>query len=1601
MKNYIKSIIVVAALILCSTMAQAGKVTVITQVEGQTSTAGGTATVDKSSDVNGGETITITVTPSQGYYLNPADITVIKTINGSQAQARGLGFSEPLKVTHATGSDVTGTATYTFVMPETGVDGVSYDAEVTVNFSQLISITNATVTATGTFTYTGAAIVPETITVKLGETTLTVTTDYSLGFSDNINAGDATITATGKGKYTGTATGKFTINKANPVLTFSPTTASITFGNEAAFTKPTLTTTPEGLSVTYESKDTDKATVNATTGDITPVAAGENIEIKANFEGNDNYNSTSASYTLTVVKGTATVSKAPTAKELTYTGTAQALINAGEAVNGQMQYKMGADGTYSTDIPTGTGAKEYTVYYKVVATNANQYNDSEEASVTVTIGKADPVLTFDKATASITFGNESAFTKPTLTTTPAGLIVTYESKSTDKATVNATTGDITPVAAGENIEIKANFEGNDNYNSTSASYTLTVVKGTATVSKAPTAKELTYTGTAQALVNAGEAVNGQMQYKVGADGTYSMKITTGTDAKEYTVYYKAVATNANQYNDSEEASVTVTIGKADPVLTFDKATASITFGNESAFTKPTLTTTPAGLIVTYESKSTDKATVNATTGDITPVAAGENIEIKANFEGNDNYNSTSASYTLTVVKGTATVSKAPTAKELTYTGTAQALVNAGEAVNGQMQYKVGADGTYSTDIPTGTDAKEYTVYYKVVVTNANQYNDSEEASIPVTISKAAGTISFAEGSIEKIYGNDAFTNKLTIMGDGTVTYASSDETVAKVNATSGEVTITGTGKATITATVADGTNYTYETKTTEYALTVATNQMEVTAVGYTGIYDGEAHDITVTAPNDALVLYGITKEECDRLSSPDFIDAGNYTVYYKVTKANYATVTGSATVTISKATGSICYATASVNKTFGDEAFTNELTIAGDGTVSYASSDKDVATVDASTGEVTIAGAGSTTITATVADGTNYTYETTEATYTLTVEAQPEPEPDDMEVTAEGFTCTYDGEAHGITVNAPEGATITYSTDGTTYNLNASPTYTDAGTYTIYYQVTKDNYTTVTGSETVAISKAAGSISYDTASVNKTLGETAFTNELTITGDGTVSYTSSNEDVATVNATTGEVTIASVGSTTITATIADGTNYTYENTTASYNLTVNRAQAEGYSLWVGDIQVTGDNEEHILGEGNLTFIYNDETKTLLITNNEDESIVIESRMPLLNVYLNGDYENKLKAIYYNNMGEANNKGSLYITCYDNTRLPSNVTIKNDPGKSVIYGFDKVEYNTDAKLSIYKPEKTKYSYTGGQMMKTVTNDDGMRTTSVADEITITQLLTPIDKTVSFDVRNMQVMDKDGNPLYNEDSSPTIVNTDNAIVSDVLITLSNNNGTTFNGFSDATEDGDNRSGLVIETEDMTDAFVLNVAANVLNDVYMPGDNDFANSGYIGLTILLPAGYGNIQTDLNADPDYDFHILIAETMASRPNILGKGNVLTPFRVTKTTYCYIYLVKNKYAARTRMGKREKVHGKVYSVGVKVQEAKGHNPPSEASDGILPEKDDPELNNDDTDGIRDIIYTDKDRVGNDRWYNLNGQQIDEPTKKGLYIRNRKKIVVK
>ena len=225
-------------------------------------------------------------------------------------------------------------------------------------------------------------------------------------------------------------------------------------------------------------------------------------------------------------------------------------------------------------------------------------------------------------------------------------------------------------------------------------------------------------------------------------------------------------------------------------------------------------------------------------------------------------------------------------------------------------------------------------------------------------------------------------------------------------------------------------------------------------------------------------------------------------------------------------------------------------------TVTWKSSNEKVANVDQE-GNVTAVGAGTATITATSLHNPS---KKAECKVTV-VDAVVPDEPKTMTVTATDYSGTYDKQAHGISLNVTEpasGYTINYRTtpDGN-YNLTTNPTFTDAGTYTVYYQVTSDGYNTATGSAKVVINKANAEIKFDKASLTITYGDTAPTNTLSNSGDGTVTYSSSNKAVAEVDS-SGKVTIKGAGKATIKATVSNATNYTYgDKTEASYSLTVN------------------------------------------------------------------------------------------------------------------------------------------------------------------------------------------------------------------------------------------------------------------------------------------------------------------------------------------------------------------------------------------------------------------------------------------------------------
>lgn len=133
----------------------------------------------------------------------------------------------------------------------------------------------------------------------------------------------------------------------------------------------------------------------------------------------------------------------PTAQEnLTYTGQEQALITAGSVTDyGTMQYSLTENGTYSQDIPTGTDAGAYTVWYRVIGDE--NHNDTAPVSVAVSIGKK-----------PLTITGVTAASKPYDGTTNAGITsVTFDGVNLNRGTDYTVTASFDDASAGNGKNI--------------------------------------------------------------------------------------------------------------------------------------------------------------------------------------------------------------------------------------------------------------------------------------------------------------------------------------------------------------------------------------------------------------------------------------------------------------------------------------------------------------------------------------------------------------------------------------------------------------------------------------------------------------------------------------------------------------------------------------------------------------------------------------------------------------------------------------------------------------------------------------------------------------------------------------------------------------------------------------------------------------------------------------------------------------------------------------------------------------------------------------------------------------------------------------------
>ena len=380
----------------------------------------------------------------------------------------------------------------------------------------------------------------------------------------------------------------------------------------------------------------------------------------------DGYKKMSQDIAVTVQKAniSASLITPPIAQEnLTYTGQKQALITAGSVTGyGTMQYSLTENGTYSQDIPTGTDAGTYTVWYRVIG-DAN-HNDTAPASVAVHIGQKPLPLT-----------GVTAVSKPYDGTTNAGITsVTFDGVTLNRGTdyTVAASFDDASVGNGKNVTATVTLMGQTakNYALEQSSFTTTgnitkahggSLKTVELEQKYTDTSEHTYTPdwlglpdgqtwsySSEYSVNTGSNVTLTKQ-DFAADGSLlTYAISGGKAGDKITIILKA---SCNNYEDFT-ITLTITLTEKD-----NQQALRITGGTTVVYGQTLQLGTSGGNgngAVTYAvTNGTGEATIDAT-GKLTPVKVGK-VKVSATKAGDASYNSiTSAEVEITITRATPT-----------------------------------------------------------------------------------------------------------------------------------------------------------------------------------------------------------------------------------------------------------------------------------------------------------------------------------------------------------------------------------------------------------------------------------------------------------------------------------------------------------------------------------------------------------------------------------------------------------------------------------------------------------------------------------------------------------------------------------------------------------------------------------------------------------------------------------------------------------------------------------------------------------------------------------------------------------------------------------
>ena len=660
--------------------------------------AGGKAEVNNS--LNGGTiatavdglTVTLTVTPADGYYVTKKDITLAKTYMPVAAPRRTIPVADLLELTGEDPDDLSLPRTYTAQLP-----GWEYSVYVDATFTQRQTITSTMVTlSASSFVYNGSDQKP-TVNVK----GLKEGKDYLLDFAGTSwsDVGTYSLTVTGRSTWKGVISRTYTITKAPSVVTVAPQPQSLIYSGSAQH----LVAAGEAVGGTLM-YSLDGTTYQAAIP--TGVAAGS-YTIYYKVQGDSNHTDTEVKSVTATITKKAIIISGIAAQNKVYDGTTAATLVYDAVVFGGMAegdaLTVTAIGTFS-DANAGSGKVVTLSALTLGGASIGNYQLAESGQQTT----ATATIT-SRSIEGAVFGNIAAQSysgealTPVVTVTLDNQPLVGDKDYTVSYADNVNVGEATVTVTGA-----GNYQG-----AVQTKFIITPVA--AVVTLAPQPQTLVYSGNAQQLVAAGEAEGGTLLYSL--DGTdYQESIPTGIAAGSYTIYYK-VQGDSN-HTDSNPATVVVTMGSKElsqPTILLSSTSYIYdgTVKEPDVTVKDGETVIPATeYVVTYESN----------------VNAGDAKVIITDVEGGNYIVSGEAPFT--IMKADAVVVTTPKALELDYNGEAQVLVSGGETIGGVLVYSLDGE-SYDTALPIAIEPALYTVYYKVI--GDDNHFDTEVATASAVI----------------------------------------------------------------------------------------------------------------------------------------------------------------------------------------------------------------------------------------------------------------------------------------------------------------------------------------------------------------------------------------------------------------------------------------------------------------------------------------------------------------------------------------------------------------------------------------------------------------------------------------------------------------------------------------------------------------------------------------------------------------------------------------------------------------------------------------------------------------------------------------------------